>query len=160
MFCFNANGYFENSLVTSSTVGGSVFTSGNIFNSNVDMNNKLITSVLDPSSPQDAATKAYVDALGVIQLTVPLSGQIPTQISTQSRGSFVITITPYVSNAPSAIFHVTKSGTGMHAGVTRTVSSVGADLATGLVILWPPNSGVWLVKNTSNYDGSYQIKIM
>ncbi len=157
---FIDGGQVQNIIVTTSSIGNS-----NITTSSVDMldsfgNYQNITNVLDPIRPQDAATKQYVDDLGIVISTIVLNSTTNTLISSSNKGSFIITITNLVLNGPSGIFHVTKNESTNNAHIVRTTASPGYSTNVFLNITWPPNSGILLNKTGSNYDGSYRIKIM
>lgn len=157
---FIDGGQVQNIIVTTSSIGNS-----NITTSSVDMldsfgNYQNITNVLDPIRPQDAATKQYVDDLGIVISTIVLNSTTNTLISNSNKGSFIITITNLVLNGPSGIFHVTKNESTNNAHIVRTTASPGYSTNVFLNITWPPNSGILLNKTGPNYDGSYRIKIM
>jgi hypothetical protein len=157
---FIDGGQVQNILVTSSSIGNS-----NITTSSLDMLDAFgtcqnITNVLDPIRPQDAATKKYVDDLGIVISTITLNSTNNTIISNYDKGSFVITITNLVLNGPSGIFHVTKNESTNTAHIVRTTASPGYSSNVFLNITWPQNSGILLNKTGSSYDGSYRVKIM
>lgn len=152
---FIDGGQCQNIIITNSSIGNC-----NITTSTLDMNLKNITNVADPINQQDAATKKYVDDLGIVISTITLSGITNTNISNYSKGSYIITITNLVLNGPSGIFHVTKNESSQNAHIVRTVASPGLNSNVLLNITWPINSGILLNKTGSNYDGSYKIKIM
>lgn len=152
---FIDGGQVQNANVTQSSIGNCAITT-----STLDMNFKNITSVAEPINYSDAATKRYVDDLGIVISTVSLTGTSPTQISTNLKGSFVITITNLVLNGPSAVFNITKNESTQYAHVARTVASPGLNSRSLLKISWPPNSGIFLNKTESTYDGSYRVKLM
>ena len=152
---FIDGGRSQNITITNSSVSNCAITT-----SSIDMNLANITSVRDPVNNQDAATKKYVDDLGIVLSTITLSGISTSQISTQQKGSFVITVTNIVLNGPSATFHVTKNESSREAHVARITACPGTDTNTFLKISWPPTSGIYLNKTSSSFDGSYKIKVM
>lgn len=164
MSAFDGNGYFYNSYVVNSTVSNTNVIQSIIQTSSLNMldingNYQNIINVKDPINLQDAATKNYVDTLG-ISFEISLTNTIPTLLSPRVKGSFVITVSNNVLNGPSAIFHVTKSEMNMNAGIARTVAAPGLAGNTQLIIQWSPNSGIYLYKTNSLYDGSYSIKMV
>jgi hypothetical protein len=153
--------YFEgNAYIDSGTVVNTTISNCSITTSSLDMNLANITSVKDPILQQDAATKQYVDDLGIVIKTISLTSTTTTQIFDYNMGSFVITITNLVNNGPSGVFNVTKNNSTKEAHIVRTVAAVGNGTDTSLKITWPPNSGILLSKTGNDYDGSYKVKLM
>lgn len=148
-------GEAHNIIIESSSVGNSVITT-----SLIDMDLENITNVKDPILLQDAATKNYVDSLGIVLSTITLTNTDLTLISTNQSGSFVITITNLILNGPSGIFNITKNNSTRLAQINRLVSSPGYSTDISLNITWPISDGIYLNKTGSNYDGSYRIKII
>jgi hypothetical protein len=163
-FFFQGNGFFETSLLTTSSIGNSYITASAISSSSLDMLNTAgnlqnITSVKDPILQQDAATKNYVDSLGININSVTLTSTTGTVI-TNSVGSFIITVNNLVLNGPCATFNVSKNSPSKYGHIVRTTISPGINPLTLLDLNWPPNSGLLLFKTDISYDGSYQVKIM
>ena len=152
---FIDEGRVQNALLTNNSINNSIITT-----SSLDMNLQNITSVKDPINPQDAATKKYVDDLGVVISNISLSGTSSTLISSNLSGSYIITVKNIIINGPSATFHVTKISSTLNAQCNRISASPGYLSTITLFVTWPPSSGIYLNKNGSLYDGSYQIKIM
>jgi hypothetical protein len=155
--------YFEgNAFIDGGKVQNSSVLFADIQNSTVDMDMKNITSVADPVEPQDAATKQYVDDLGVRISNVTLIDDNYTPISTFQKGSFVITVTNLVDFAPTATFYVSKSHQTRHAHIVRHTCAPGIENGTVVVleIKWEPNQGLALRKTSSPFNGLYQIKIV
>lgn len=157
---FIDGGQAQNINIISSTIGNC-----NISKSSLDMlsssgNLQNITNVKDPINTQDAATKKYVDDLGIVITDITLSSTNNTLISNYAKGSYIITISNLILNGPSGIFHITKNETVREAHIVRTVASPGYGTNIFLELSWPPNSGILLKKTGPNYDGTYKIKIM
>jgi len=164
MSVFDGNGYLYNSYLVNSTVSNiymfqSVIKTSSINMLDINGNYQNIINVKDPINPQDAATKNYVDLVGVI-LSVTLLNTTPTLISNNLKGSFIITITNNVLNGPSAIFNVTKNESNNNPGIARIVAAGSVSGNTQLNLSWLPNSGIFLSKTNNLYDGSYTVKIL
>lgn len=164
MSAFDGNGYFYNSYLVNSTISNiniiqSIIKTSTLNMLDINGNYQNIINVKDPINLQDAATKNYVDTLG-ISFNISLSNTTPSLISSNIKGSYIITITNNVLNGPSAIFNITKNESNRYAGLARIVSSPGLPGNTHLKIYWLPNSGIYLYKTNSLYDGSYSIKMI
>ena len=146
-------------LITSSIGNSNISTSAIYMLSSIG-NYQNITNVKDPINQQDAATKQYVDNLGIIINDITLIGTSGTLISDKLKGSYSIHISNTVLNGPSGIFYLTKSEMDREAGKFRMIAAPGYSTNTFLDIYWPINSGIYLHKTDSNYDGSYNIKII
>jgi hypothetical protein len=157
---FEGNAYIDGGQVQNTVVTLSSIGSCSITTSSLDMNMQNITSVKDPIQPQDAATKKFVENLEITFAVVDLNGQSETLISNTLQGSHVITINNIILNGPTAIFHATKSEASRNAHIIRTVATPGYNSNITLVLSWPQNSGIYLKKTGSIFDGSYRVKIM
>jgi hypothetical protein len=164
-FFFEGNGFFDKSQIINSTIGNTLIIGSNIWSTTIDMsttsgNLQNIINVKDPINPQDAATKKYVDDLGIVIKNIDLSNTDKSLIYEELIGSFVITITNNIIGGPSGIFHVTKNLSTNNAHVVRTVASPGGGSLTFLEVTWLPNEGIYLNKTTNSFNGSYKVKIM
>jgi len=164
-FFGEGNFYMSSSVLTNSSTSNNIITTSVITASSIDMlsttgNFQNIINVKDPILPQDAATKKYIDDLGISIQNYTLSNTLGTLISSNLSGAFVITVKNLVLNGPSAIFNVTKNEQGNCGHVVRPSASPGTGTRITLDISWPVNTGIILYKNGSQYDGSYKVKIM
>jgi hypothetical protein len=164
MSVFDGNGYFFSSYIVTSTVSNTQVTQSIISESSINMldingNYQNIINVKDPINPQDAATKFYVDKVCTI-FNVDILDTTPTLLSSNLKGSFIITVSNNVMNGPSAIFHITKSSNTQNAGIARTVSAPGLTYNTQLYITWPVNDGIYIHKSDNFYNGNYTIKFI
>lgn len=157
---FEGNAFIDGGRIQNSDVMSSAISNCNIGTSTLDMNMQNITSVKDPINPQDAATKKYVDDLGIVISTVTLTGDANTEISPNLVGSFVVKVTNKVTDGPSAVFNLSKNAQANHSHVARIVASPGTGTNIGLVISWPPNSGILLRKTGNSFNGTYEVKMM
>ena len=157
---FEANGFIDGGQVQNVNITSCSIGNCQITTSSLDINMQNITSVKDPINNQDAATKKYVDDLEIILRSVTLTGTSFTEISTNVKGSYIVTISNEILNGPTAIFHITKSETTRNAHIVRTVAAPGNNTSVFLEISWPINSSILLRKTGNQFDGSYKVKIM
>lgn len=162
---FEGNAYIDSGQIQNVNINNSSISTSSITTSSLDMNMQKITSVQNPVQPQDAATKSYVDALGVCILDIDLIGTNFSTISNSIygpflKGAYTITITNIIFNGPAATFSVSKNELGQPGHVVRTTSSPGLVTYESLRIRWLPNTGIELQKTGNNYDGTYRIKLV
>jgi hypothetical protein len=148
-----------------STVGfsksNSTIKNGVILKSIIDMNGSVITSHGTPVADTDVPNKAYVDASsssGIPSLNITLSSTSWTSVSVLETGDFTVSIKNMVSGGPSGNFLLTKNESSRQASIIRNSSSAGLTTEERLEMIWPINDGIYLRKNKTGYDGTYQIK--
>jgi len=129
------------------------------------MNFQKITNVPTPILPNDPTNVEYVNQqisnLGITKITVTLTGTEWMQISTSNSGCFEIYITSIVAFGPSAIFAISKTNTTKYPQKNRFCSSPGnnGSQLTQLDLKWEPGEGMFLKKDTTDYDGDYVVNL-
>jgi hypothetical protein len=161
---FEGNGFFDGSQLVNSTVSNTTISASSLQACTINMLSPLgnytpITNVQNPIDNQDAATKFYIDQLGTV-FNISLNNTTNSTLSTNVKGSFMITITNTVLNGPSAIFNITKSESYKNPHIVRITASPGHSTNTFLEISWPPNSNILLRKTNQHFDGSYLVKLI
>jgi hypothetical protein len=157
---FEGNAYIDSGQIENVNINNSAITTSSITTSSLDMNMQRITSVQNPINPQDAATKWYVDGLGVHIIDINLTATNFSVISPFLKGAYTITITNIILNGPAATFSVSKNEIGQPGHVVRTTSSPGLLTYESLRIRWLPNTGIEIQKTGTNYDGTYRVKLI
>jgi hypothetical protein len=162
--CFDGNAHLEDSCISNSTIE----------NTSIDMNLLKITNLGTPTNPRDAATKAYVDAHtcgnngtggggggSVFSLyTVTLSSTMSSLVTdTLPSGNYIIKVTSLVTDGPTAKFDILNASIStVSSQVTRNTSSPGISGNSSLLMNWD-NTGLYLYKTDTPYDGDYEIRI-
>lgn len=172
-FYIEGNAFLDMSVLINSTIGCTQIQNSTISSSSIDMLNSAgnyqnITNVADPIVCHDAATKCYVDNLGVFFNTITLNNTFGTLITASTgtlmstgsmlSGCFTVNIKNLVLNGPSAIFLMSKNEPNNCGHVQRSVQSISTPQTT-LDMEWPPYSDPILFKTNTPYNGSYNIKI-
>lgn len=129
----------------------------------VDMNLKNFSSTATPATiPSDAVTVDYVEREIERKMQAKFGGQIVSLKNTDTTpvvnlrpGSYVISITPLIPNAPTATFAISKNSPYVQPSIIRTSSCMGIDSGEHLELLWPENSMILLRKTGPFYDGDY-----
>ena len=130
----------------------------------VDFNLKNFTNLPSPVLPQDVATRSYVDSTIRERMEAKFSGLIISLTNDQysdvtvlKNGSYVITVTPLISGAPTAAFHISKNDMSMEAHVIKTTSCPGIDSGEVLELTWPAYGKLKLRKTNAFHDGDYLV---
>ena len=131
----------------------------------IDMNYQPITSVADPESPSDAATRYFVEntvSHAVKTVKVHLTGTSYVSVAHLPPGSYWLSISPTNTSAggPTASFLVSKNLLVKEAHVTRQTSLPGEGSSEELDLKWGASGPVSLRLTGPHYTGCYSVKIV
>lgn len=159
--------FFKGKLrITEGSITGTAIT----MDENLIMGSNKITGLgTDASSitdPTDAANKAYVDQVsGGVPFIVTLTGNATTQLSTVTKGSYLVIVTNIIAGGPSGIFSISKRDSSESASQMRMSHAKGSE-NENLILVWnpiphiPEEYGIRLKKITSSPEhsnGTYSV---
>lgn len=134
---------------------------GRVYDSDVDMNGRVITSHSLPVNPTDVATKEYVDAKTPgTSLIVVLTSTNYTTISAELLGNFSISVNSTVPGGPAGSFKLSKNYHLSYPSFIRDSSNKGINTFETLDMAWDPGTGMKLKKTGNGHDGTYSVKII
>jgi hypothetical protein len=164
---FEGNAYIDGGHIENVSISTASISNSAINTSSLDMNMQNITSVKDPIQPQDAATKKYVDDLGIIIEYCTLTGVQPTPVvGSGDHGTYTVTIKRQNNPGPSAIFNVSKRDATVNAHIVRTVATPWffGDTPVTLLMEWPVGETIQIRKSATiggdPLDGIYIVKLV
>ena len=99
-----------------------------------------------------------LDALNQI-VTVPLTGTAYSTITTETEGSFLLSVKNEVTDGPAANFSITKNEPGQLPSITTITSAPGVGTGEFLELQWNAAGDLELHKTGINYDGDYTVTI-
>lgn len=132
---------------------------GRIFNSIVDMNLRPIVNVLDPTNPQDAATKFYVDRNTALNYDIILKGTDFVFITSPAWGAYTLKIESETEGFPCGIFSAVKSHRSRK-GICKAFDDFDLSDSTRLLIEWDENENIKIRKTGVECDGNYNIRLL
>jgi hypothetical protein len=141
---------------------GGYVDSTTITDSNIDMNDKKITTLADPVNPQDAVNLRTMSTFlgsSFVLYNINLSGTSFSSFSDVTRGAYSISINGTVEGMPCATFHISKSSSSTFGLAQRTSSSFGSGTEERLSIRWFSNGFPELSKSGAGHDGLYIVKM-
>lgn len=128
---------------------------------NLDMGNNQIDNVADPTDPLDAVNLQYLEANAAVVSTITLTGTTWVSISSETIGSFMITVTPIITGGAGGIFSIVKNLATKNYGHTIRLGRMRGDSSNeSLELRWQASSGIELRKNGAGHDGDYRVKVM
>lgn len=134
---------------------------GKVINSDIDMNQKVISKHGEPLENTDVVNKTYCDqnTAGVLPVAnVFLSSNNWSLALPFVSGALDISVFSTVENGPCGSFLLTKNSPGRHPTIVRTTSTAGSITNERLEVRWGMFSGVELRKTGSLYDGQYRLR--
>jgi len=134
---------------------------GSIYDSAIDMQNRIITNHGVPTTNNDVVNKFYCDSNSnnvIPSFNITLTSTLwTTDVFLAQEGLFKIIVKNGMSGGPCASFEVAKNHPSRGASIVRYSSGAGLLGEERLEIRWLPNSGIDIRKNGTNYDGTYTI---
>jgi hypothetical protein len=126
-----------------------------ITNTDIDMNNKRITTVADPINPQDAVNLRSLEN-NIIYKSITLAGTNSVLVIPNTYGSYYVTISGVSDNLATAVFSISKSDS-----TTVVIGNRLSHSGTGdLELNWTASNGIYIKKNSITQDGNYILKII
>lgn len=130
---------------------------GYIFNTKIDMNNKPLINLPSPEGENDAINNKKLSNI-INVFNIDLKDQ-PIEISDALFGSFFITINGLLEYQPNSSFFISKSNSKKNSYPSKISCSKG-EPNTYITIEWKANRGIYVLKNTNQYNGIYIVKIL
>lgn len=136
---------------------------GKIQNTNIAMNDKVISSHGTPIDVKDVVNKTYCDnntsTVTPIATFILLEDNWKEVLSVK-KGDVSISIFSLVDNGPCGSFHLTKNNILGHPSLVRISSVAGSITQERLEARWRPNTGIEVRKNGILYNGEYRLKYL
>lgn len=134
---------------------------GTLKNCLIDMALRPITNVGNPQSPQDSATKFYVDTL-VPTYTIDLQADTKVYITNRKYGAFLVTVSSMDTGGPCAVYAVSRSTADDSLTITRgnRISSSRAVTGEFVEIEWTSEGDLYLYKTGLGANGTFLVKLI
>lgn len=142
--------------------GNATIIRGSVYESNIDMQGKVIINHGTPTGDLNVVNKYYCDnnrtPLQTTTVVVELTGTGWVDIINMYTGDFHISVVNVVTDGPCANFTASKNSQSRGGVVSRWSSMSGITSEERLEVRWLSNSVVQLRKNGTGYSGMYTVK--